>query len=385
ERQAVLLRYFQGRSLREVGAALAISDDTAQKRISRAIASLQRYFAKRDLAMGAATLTEGLSHHAVRAAPAVLSAKILASAVAKGAWSSAALAASKGAAAGLMQKAALILTALALGAGLLETGNWARRARTLRAERQRRGALEAEADRLAWDQAAAAGRLKAAEGEIDRRLADAQPGSDAALEARISTWLGQIDRLKATLAERPGLSIPQLRYLNDRDWLAAASGLNLDSDERVRRALANLRSKAQARMALKIQAALGRYFQANGAMPTDPSQLAPFFDEAVPAEVLDQYAVKPNPFQGKSHPSPTIIAIKAPADLAYDQYWQIGTDLTVAGSALSDDVTVARRRYASANHGATTTDPALLQPYLMWPADPELVRRWFTADSGSKR
>jgi RNA polymerase sigma factor (sigma-70 family) len=39
DRTAVLLRYFENKSLREVGQALGTSDDTAQKRVSRAVGS----------------------------------------------------------------------------------------------------------------------------------------------------------------------------------------------------------------------------------------------------------------------------------------------------------------------------------------------------------
>jgi RNA polymerase sigma factor (sigma-70 family) len=53
DRDAVVLRYFEGKSFREVGGALAISDDAAQKRVSRAIARLQDFFRKRGVPIGA--------------------------------------------------------------------------------------------------------------------------------------------------------------------------------------------------------------------------------------------------------------------------------------------------------------------------------------------
>lgn len=45
DRNALLLRYFENKTLREVGSALGVSDDTAQKRITRAIDRLRKWFA----------------------------------------------------------------------------------------------------------------------------------------------------------------------------------------------------------------------------------------------------------------------------------------------------------------------------------------------------
>src|ERR1035437_2557642 len=52
DRAAVLLRYFENKSLREVGATLGTSDDAAQKRVSRAVERLREFFAKRGITVG---------------------------------------------------------------------------------------------------------------------------------------------------------------------------------------------------------------------------------------------------------------------------------------------------------------------------------------------
>ncbi|KAB2649839.1 MAG: sigma-70 family RNA polymerase sigma factor, partial [Verrucomicrobia bacterium] len=44
DRDAVLLRYFKNHDLRTVGATLGISDDAAQKRVSRAVERLREFF-----------------------------------------------------------------------------------------------------------------------------------------------------------------------------------------------------------------------------------------------------------------------------------------------------------------------------------------------------
>ncbi|HEX7469787.1 MAG TPA: sigma-70 family RNA polymerase sigma factor, partial [Verrucomicrobiae bacterium] len=69
DRAAVLLRYFENKSLREVGATLGTSDDAAQKRVSRAVERLREFFAKRGITVGASGLVVVISANAVQAAP----------------------------------------------------------------------------------------------------------------------------------------------------------------------------------------------------------------------------------------------------------------------------------------------------------------------------
>src|SRR6266566_4174780 len=47
ERTALLLRFYESRSLRDVGAGLGVSDDAAQKRVSSALDHVARFFHRR--------------------------------------------------------------------------------------------------------------------------------------------------------------------------------------------------------------------------------------------------------------------------------------------------------------------------------------------------
>jgi hypothetical protein len=69
DRDAVLLRYFKNHDHRAVGATLGISDDAAQKRVSRAVERLRELFAKRGVTVGATGLAVVISANAVQAAP----------------------------------------------------------------------------------------------------------------------------------------------------------------------------------------------------------------------------------------------------------------------------------------------------------------------------
>lgn len=72
DRGVILLRYFENKSLREVGQALGMSDDAAQKRVSRAVERLREFFVKRGVPVGAGGLVAVVSANAVQAAPAGL-------------------------------------------------------------------------------------------------------------------------------------------------------------------------------------------------------------------------------------------------------------------------------------------------------------------------
>lgn len=76
DRAALLLRFFENKSLREVGAALGVSDDTAQKRVTRALERLRKTFAHDGVALSVTALTPTLSARAVESAPPALAGSI---------------------------------------------------------------------------------------------------------------------------------------------------------------------------------------------------------------------------------------------------------------------------------------------------------------------
>jgi uncharacterized protein (TIGR03435 family) len=81
DRQAVLLRYFENKSLSQVGGALSVNEDAARKRVVRAVDKLREFFAKRGVTLSALAIGSALSASAVQAAPVGLAATISATAV----------------------------------------------------------------------------------------------------------------------------------------------------------------------------------------------------------------------------------------------------------------------------------------------------------------
>jgi len=72
ERNVVVLRFLEGKSLHEVGAALGVSEEAARMRVSRALEKLRKYFGKHGLTLTAAVIASTVAANAVQAAPAGL-------------------------------------------------------------------------------------------------------------------------------------------------------------------------------------------------------------------------------------------------------------------------------------------------------------------------
>ncbi len=85
DREAVLLRYFQGRSLAEVGAIAGMSEDAARKRIERALARLRDLLRPHGVVSTSTALAALLASQPMAAAPAGLLAKITTAALSTGA------------------------------------------------------------------------------------------------------------------------------------------------------------------------------------------------------------------------------------------------------------------------------------------------------------
>ena len=69
DRNALLLRFFKNETLTSVGTVLGVSQDAAQKRVSRALGKLREFLAGRGINTTAAALSAALTANAVQAAP----------------------------------------------------------------------------------------------------------------------------------------------------------------------------------------------------------------------------------------------------------------------------------------------------------------------------
>jgi RNA polymerase sigma factor (sigma-70 family) len=84
DRLALVLRFFEDRSLREVGAALGVDEEAARKRVSRALDRLTAHFRQRGFAVPSIGLGPVLLAGAVQAAPSGLAASVVQAGLATG-------------------------------------------------------------------------------------------------------------------------------------------------------------------------------------------------------------------------------------------------------------------------------------------------------------
>jgi RNA polymerase sigma factor (sigma-70 family) len=84
DRQAVVLRFYEGKNLREVGLALGASEDAAEKRVNRALEKLRKFFTKRGVSSTTAIIAGTISASSVQAAPVALAKSVTAVAIVKG-------------------------------------------------------------------------------------------------------------------------------------------------------------------------------------------------------------------------------------------------------------------------------------------------------------
>lgn len=385
DRAALLLRYFENKSLREVGQALGASEDAAQKRVTRAVEQLRRVFARRGVVLTTAGLVTDLSAHAIQIAPATLEATIAASTASLGAATVhvAAVGATKTLVMTTAQKSAVgVALALAVGAGLYEVSAFTRQSASIVALQQRATDLDAQLQQARGQRDVAAERLRSVEDQIDASLASSAArlaSGDAALEAQMTRWLGNLDQIKQALEQRPNHRIPELQLLSEDEWFNAAASARLDSEVGLRGALAGLRQIAENRMLNKVGRALSLYVAANdGAWPDRVAQLLPFFESPIEASWLERYAVYP-PEPSNDAPGATskgFIAVKAPVDVEYDTLWRMSANGNFTGSgAMHYNLAEARRAFSAANAGRRPVTASQLMPYLKWPASEAAVQK----------
>jgi len=85
DREAVLLRFFQGRPFAEVGTLIGLSEDAARKRVERALDKLRNYLRPHGIASTSGALAAVLAHQSSAAVPAALATHIAGTAFAAGA------------------------------------------------------------------------------------------------------------------------------------------------------------------------------------------------------------------------------------------------------------------------------------------------------------
>lgn len=149
ERNALLLRYFEERSVPEVALALGLKEPAARKRLVRALEKLRTLFAKRGLAVSTSALAAALAANSVQAAPAGLAAAIAAAGLARTVTGATVLAATKALTMTTLQKTLVTATITVLaGAGVYEARKASSLESSLRLLHQQQTGLVAQREQL---------------------------------------------------------------------------------------------------------------------------------------------------------------------------------------------------------------------------------------------
>lgn len=120
DREALLLRFFKNYDFRAVGHTFGISDDAAQKRVSRALEKLREHLTSRGVAVTAIALAATLSANAVSAAPVGLAATLATGALAGSALTTTAAATTTIAMTTTQKIIVATILAAAVGAGIYQ-------------------------------------------------------------------------------------------------------------------------------------------------------------------------------------------------------------------------------------------------------------------------
>ena len=320
DRDAVLLRYFENKSLREVGHALGTSDDTAQKRVSRAVERLREFFARRGVTAGASGLIVAISANAVQAAPAGLAESILSAATLGGAaiTVTTAATATKAIALTAIQKAMVgAALALAVGTGIYQARETSSLRTRLQTIEQQQGPLTEQIAQLTKERDEAARslaglrealslstddrgllRLRAEAARLRSTIASARHGAKGsggtndAVAAMVESWIAGLDRIRAAVERTPEAVIPEFQLLGDGDWWNAAKHIAAGMEEQ--EVLGGMRFSARNQFVQILQPALQKYVRTHDAQfPTDLAQLRPYFKSPVDDAVLARWQIAP--------------------------------------------------------------------------------------------
>jgi hypothetical protein len=401
DRSAILLRYFENKNLREVGESLKISDDAAQKRVSRAVEKLREFFSKQKITVGASGLAVLISANAVQSAPIGLAATISAAAVLAGTTvsTSTVIVATKTIAMTTIQKSLIAATiSAAVGTGIFE----AHQASQLREQTE---ALTQQITQLKTDNESLSSRLAQAgdskkltdnqfnellklRGQMTQLRNEAEVENDPAFQ-KARLWLAKEAKLREQFEGHPDQWIPEMKYLSDEEWLDQARKADLDTATGMRCALSNVRAAATFSFAVKIQNALRAYMAANNQqLPDSTSQLSAYFhppmDDA--DTMLSRYEMlnsdeQANPaYQGAS-------IIQDPKTLVdhIDNAVLIGATTISSASPpswppgdLPDELKPVEKAYDDANqHGFLSIYD--LEPYATTPAQKEALSEFIKA------
>ena len=189
DRHAVLLRYFQNKTLNEVGAELNLTENAARMRVDRALDKLRGKLARHGITTTAAALAAVVAANAVQAAPAGLAATISAAAFAGSAvQASTLIVATKTIAMTTLQKTIVAAAlAAAVGTGIYAVHQGAQLRGQIKSLEDQQAPLTAQIQQLQREREQAAGQLATLREENARLKSGSTPTELLKLRGEVGT------------------------------------------------------------------------------------------------------------------------------------------------------------------------------------------------------
>lgn len=214
--------------------------------------------------------------------------------------------------------------------------------------------------------------------------------------ADISAWLGRVKRLRALFDERPEQRIPELRLLTDVGWLRTARRFSLDSEDNIRRAMAEIRAAAMRIFVARVQLAEGAYVKENkDRIPASLSELAPYIDPPADPDILARYEIvkrnTPPPSPNRYglvpvSPGPWIVQNAVPTDPDYETRFGVGNNSMSEGTGpfmwepnFRERYMAAAKSYAQNHQGTSPSTPVDAIPYFNPPLESAIAERLIKA------
>jgi hypothetical protein len=287
DREALLLRFFRSHDFRTIGQSLGVSDDAAQKRVTRALEKLRVHLTSRGVTASAAALGAALSAHVVQAAPVGL-ATILSNAALAGSTlgAIATVTAAKTVAMTTLQKIIIGATlAVAVGTGVYEARQASVSCSQVQALRQQQEMLAEQSEQLTRERDSVASKVAVLQNDNERLRHD----------------LAELSRLRVEVAR-----LRVLEQQSDQSKVSAPAG----SDDPFTRSVLAVVQRAEE-------------LNHNGQLPADISQLKPYFEVPVDNEMLQRYEVlQTGAADGLN--GPWVLGEKGPADWDFDSHLYVG-------------------------------------------------------------
>ena len=397
DRDAVLLRYFEGRGFGEVGSRLGVSEDAARMRVDRALEKLRKLLGKRGVVSTSSALGAMLVNPSLTAAPAGLAAAVAGTAMGGAVSTGTTITILNFMGMTKVKMAAVAVVIAGMGVPMVmqnktnrelqarnaelaaKTERLANEIQPLKQENARLSALIAENARAAER----SGEVFKLRGEVTRLRADARMKGEDSLDPILRSLAERAAKLKQSVIQMPEKTIPELQYLEDQDWLDAVSRFEkLETEEDYRKALRDIRNKGKDIVGEKFRSALRKFAEANnGMLPGSLAELQPYFATPVDPSVIARYQLTQTSgrladIPPKEH---NLIVETAPGvDDEYDSRIQFGINGTTSSyySRVSDVIEKAATAYAEAHNGRLPRDASEMAGFLPEPIEAERVQRF---------